>query len=66
MAVSKKQKDNIKNNFETEIVSKTSVSCDGGTENGHPLVYLHIDTNGKNAGTVTCPYCSKQFIYKEK
>jgi len=45
---------------ELEYVTAKQLSCDGGTDNGHPLVYLHIDDDGE----VVCPYCSKKFVYK--
>ena len=42
---------------EVEIVTVTSVSCDGGDLDGHPLVYLRIGESGH----VVCPYCDKRF-----
>ena len=37
------------------------VACDGdGGALGHPRVYLHIDPT---SGNVTCPYCSRTYIY---
>lgn len=37
------------------------VRCSGSEENlGHPLVYLTIKQE-----KIICPYCSKEFIYKE-
>ncbi len=44
---------------ETVFVRKETVSCDGGGELGHPLVYLKVDYDGK----VVCPYCDKSFQY---
>lgn len=47
--------------FETVMVSKQEVHCDGGKGPlGHPRVFLHID---RAAGSVTCPYCSRKFVY---
>ena len=46
---------------ETEQVTKTRISCDGG-QGGHPLVWLQIDPK---TGTVECPYCDKLFILKK-
>lgn len=41
------------------ITTKTrEVSCDGGHDYGHPMVYLHIGKEEK----VICPYCSREFI----
>ena len=40
-------------------VAEEVVACDGGLENGHPRVFLHIE---HDSGKVVCPYCSK--IYK--
>lgn len=46
---------------ESEEVTKTRISCDGGS-GGHPLVWLQIDPK---TGSVECPYCDKQFILKK-
>ena len=50
--------------FITEFikVNKNNISCDGGTDFGHPLVYLNLKKNGK----IICPYCSRKFILKKK
>jgi uncharacterized Zn-finger protein len=48
--------------FEIVEVRSLEVSCEGsGGALGHPKVYLHID---QDKGSVTCPYCSRQFILK--
>ncbi|GIX13714.1 MAG: zinc-finger domain-containing protein [Paracoccaceae bacterium] len=48
---------------ETEEVTATRVSCDGGGGAlGHPRVWLSIDPE---TGWVDCPYCDKRFILKE-
>lgn len=48
--------------FEISEVKSRSVSCDGGKGAlGHPKVYLQI---APDKTEVTCPYCSKVFIYK--
>lgn len=48
--------------FETIEVHKLEVTCAGGSGPlGHPKVYLHID---QDKGSVTCPYCSRQFILR--
>ena len=44
---------------EVKYVETETVACDGGVL-GHPRVFLHI---GKD-GTVECPYCDCQFIFK--
>lgn len=52
-----------KNPFETIIVHKEEVACDGGDGAlGHPRVFLHID---RAVGIVTCPYCSRQYKLEE-
>jgi len=39
-----------------------TIGCDGGDEAfGHPLVYLQLKPNL----ITTCPYCSRQFIFKK-
>ena len=48
--------------IEKVIVNSKKVSCDGGTDFGHPLVYLNIG----NDSEVICPYCSKKFIFRRK
>ena len=43
-------------------VEASVVSCDGRSHednSGHPLVYL----NTGEEGHVTCPYCSRRFIF---
>jgi uncharacterized Zn-finger protein len=45
--------------FETVYVEASVVACDGGGGvGGHPKVYLNMNT----AGTVECPYCSRNFV----
>ncbi|MEL6582357.1 MAG: zinc-finger domain-containing protein [Pseudomonadota bacterium] len=47
---------------ETEIVTKTRISCDGGEGAlGHPRVWYSIDPS---IGYVECGYCGKMFILK--
>ncbi|MCH2546695.1 MAG: zinc-finger domain-containing protein [Alphaproteobacteria bacterium] len=49
--------------FETQIVEHEEVACDGEAGAlGHPRVFLHID---RTVGSVTCPYCSRQFVLKD-
>ena len=43
-------------------VKEYTVGCDGGTDFGHPLVYLNL---GKK-GFAICPYCSKKYVFKKK
>jgi uncharacterized Zn-finger protein len=44
---------------ETETVTTTRVSCDGGGgASGHPRVWLQIPLD---EGYVECPYCDKRF-----
>jgi len=46
---------------ETEIVTRTRISCDGGGGAlGHPRVWLEIG----DEGFVECGYCDKKFILK--
>lgn len=48
--------------FEIIPVDSLEVKCDGGSGPlGHPRVYLHID---HDLGEITCPYCSRQFVYR--
>jgi uncharacterized Zn-finger protein len=47
---------------ETETVTKTRISCDGGASSGHPRVWLQIDPETRS---VECPYCDKKFILDE-
>jgi len=47
----------------TEIihVDDRTVACDGGGGTlGHPLVYLHIETQD-----IVCPYCSRLYVLNE-
>lgn len=49
--------------FETVKVSSKSVSCDGGKGPlGHPKVYLEMGSSNE----ITCPYCSKHFVFEKK
>lgn len=49
--------------FETIEVFHEEVACDGGGGPlGHPRVYLHIE---QESGRITCPYCSRSYVYKE-
>lgn len=46
-------------------VRSLSISCNGFSSEpalGHPTVYLRINHQKKR---ISCPYCSKEFIYKE-
>ena len=46
---------------ETEEVTASRVSCDGGEGAlGHPRVFLTIGPEG----WVECPYCDKRFVLK--
>lgn len=48
---------------ETIYVNTRHVSCEGESQVvGHPLVYLEIK---EEKNEITCPYCSKTFIFKE-
>lgn len=42
-------------------VSSAKVSCDGGSEAGHPKVYLNMGAKEY----AICPYCSKVFTTKK-
>ena len=49
-----------KSPFETIPVSSLEAACEGvGGPLGHPRVFLHID---QDTGSVTCPYCSRQYV----
>lgn len=49
--------------FEKVQATAREVACDGGGGVlGHPKVYLHIDADAGD--TVTCPYCSRVFVYR--
>ncbi|MFV9876194.1 MAG: zinc-finger domain-containing protein [Rickettsiales endosymbiont of Dermacentor nuttalli] len=53
----------VNNNITDFIIVKNKhVKCDGISYNtiGHPLIYLNMGSKNQ----VTCPYCSRQFIYK--
>ena len=42
-------------------VDDRTVACDGGGGTlGHPLVYLHIETQD-----IVCPYCSRLYVLNE-
>lgn len=43
---------------ETVTVEKTTVACDGGTDLGHPVVYLNLGATGE----AECPYCGRHFV----
>ncbi len=42
--------------------TKDKIGCDGGTDAGHPLVYLTFG----NKKVIVCPYCSKKYVLKKK
>ena len=43
------------------FTDQNHVSCDGGDfAEGHPKIYLEISD-----GSITCPYCSKEFVLKK-
>lgn len=47
---------------ETITVSASRVSCNGGGGAlGHPQIWLTIGQDG----SVTCPYCSRQFVQSQ-
>ena len=48
-------------NHDESLVDKDRVSCDGG-QNGHPKIYLSVDTNE----ITICPYCSHKFLKNNK
>ncbi|MBO6561534.1 MAG: zinc-finger domain-containing protein [Nisaea sp.] len=49
--------------FEVITVTEKRVACDGGKGAlGHPRVFLTIDHHD---GKVTCPYCSREFVYSK-
>jgi uncharacterized Zn-finger protein len=43
---------------ETVTVETSTVACDGGTELGHPVVYLNLGAQGETE----CPYCGRCFV----
>jgi len=46
---------------ETVIVEDRVIACDGGKGRlGHPKVYLNMGANN----SISCPYCSKEFVLK--
>lgn len=47
--------------FEVIPASRLEIWCDGGGVLGHPRVFLHIDSE---VGQITCPYCSRTYLYK--
>ena len=48
--------------FETVETDSKTVACGGPNGAlGHPKVFLEITKDD----TVTCPYCSKKFVYKK-
>ena len=50
---------------EIEEVRTLKVACMGDLANkseGHPKIWLRIP---EEIGTVTCPYCDKNFIFKK-
>lgn len=52
--------------FETVITNSRKVICEGELKNselGHPAIYLLIHEEKQS---VKCPYCSKEFVFKEK
>ena len=49
--------------IETVVVDSDQVYCEGnGPALGHPRVFLRIGEEGE----VTCPYCSRHFVLREK
>ncbi len=59
--MTKLKKKSVKTNIDVNKVRESIVWCDGGEDYGHPLIYLNLKKEGK----VTCPYCSKIFIYRK-
>ncbi|MFN7038132.1 MAG: zinc-finger domain-containing protein [Alphaproteobacteria bacterium] len=47
---------------EIEISNHKEVKCNGGGNEGHPLIYLYIENEKEG---ITCPYCSKIFKYND-
>ncbi len=47
-------------------VESDIIECDGGGPPlGHPMVYLKLTLQkDKQAHSVICPYCSRQFVLK--
>ncbi len=43
-------------------VNEKKISCDGGTDFGHPIVFLNLGAEGK----IICPYCSKKYVFLKK
>lgn len=48
--------------FEEQVVTTPTVSCDDGELDGHPRVFLDVGKTGK----VICPYCSRAFVLSNK
>lgn len=46
--------------MDTVYVSENQVSCDGNGHDGHPKIYLFLDSDGQ----AICPYCNRKFIKK--
>lgn len=50
--------------FEIIPVNSHEVVCNGGGGAlGHPKVYLHLVKQENAPDSVTCPYCSRQYVY---
>ncbi len=48
---------------DVRYVETKVINCEGNGSNdglGHPSIYLNVSKEGK----VTCPYCSRSFIYE--
>ena len=43
-------------------VTETRISCDGGGDGEHPLIWLQIPMD---VGYVECPYCDAKYILKD-
>ena len=44
---------------DTIEVDEDVIACDGGEGPlGHPVVYLHLDHDGR----AVCPYCDRHFV----
>ena len=44
-----------------QVVHSKEISCKGDDISAHPMIYLRI---AKGEASVTCPYCSKEYVYK--
>ena len=42
--------------------TKNKVVCDGGSDAGHPMVYLTFG----DKKVIICPYCSRKYVLKKK